>query len=391
MKNFLILLIFFILTCQAPQKNTRDCCLEKQKKIKEETLPTNQTTIREADTVSIPSSTPTPKKELKKYPPEKKNEWDSYYSSLERNCQYSTLPSIVIASCSPEYRTYVLTTPEKQDIYYYAMLNSKDYVRRRKAYNYYRTRCNDSLPMVEILEDKLKQDLPQWEKLEIQNTVETCKGNPSPLQTYIPGGFSFHPEYPPGNGDVNFFYTNHEDDEVKLHYKLHSEDFLILPLREEVRFDYIVPAGATLDEDIPVLVVGNGKANLEIVRILNREKENGQIDEADSTNQPVQENKDEKSLSENLETKEFRSTFNFDSLGKGFSPRFWISNKPYPVYYFSDKPDLKLACSVKDTKERVIKTFSLSKVNFDDGLYIYEGDTDLEGYRGWITTEVYEE
>lgn len=373
--KFLLLLILFLTTCETPQKNNKDCCLEKAKQstVKKESdlgdSQKNRTIVQEIkkENREVISS-----KEVKKHPPERRVEWENYFSSLEKNCPYSSLPSEVIASCKAEYRTYDLSTPEKQDIYYYALLNSKDYVRRRKAYHYYKSRCNETLPIIEILEEKL-ENLPEWEKNEIQSVIQTCKGKIFSSTGYSPGGFSFHPEYPPGNGDINLFYTNQNENPVLLHYQFYSDNFMILPLKEQKEFTYEVPSNATLDEDIPVLVVGNNKADLKIIRTLEHK-----LLETSQEELPH-------------ETKEFHSTFYFNSIGKGFSPRFWSSQKPFPVYYFSERPNLKLVCNLKDNEGNGIVKFLLNKVNFEDNIYIYEGDADLHGYHGWITTEIHEE
>lgn len=371
MKIFILFLVLFLGHCETPQQSNRDCCLERQRQQKEEQVrkqtyaESSQQTIsnREQTTNSTLSKKeviqPIQSRTLKTYPPEKKQQWEDYFYSLKRNCPYSSLPSEVIASCGPDYRTYNLTTPEKKDIYYYALLNSNDYVRRRKAYYYYRSTCNERLPMVEILAEKGKTNLPDWERQEIQDVIASCRGESKiSSSTYFPGGFSFHPEYPNGNGDINLYYTNEDEDPATIKYSLEAENLIVIPLNEQAKWEYVVPPNATLDEDISLLVVGHGNSNLKLIRNVNGEE------------------------------KEFNSNMNFFSIGKGFSPRFWFSNKPYPVYYFAYESELNLIAFANDEKQEIINQSKMEGSDYQDGIYIYKAEIPLNGYTGWVTAEI---
>lgn len=356
--------------CETPQKTSRDCCLEKQKQQEQAKKQTSaelaQENVSNRETVKSSlsereqeASRATESRILKTYPPEKKQQWEDYFHSLKRNCPYSSLPSAVIASCEPEYRTYDLTSPEKKDIYYYALLNSNDYVRRRKAYAYYRSTCNDTLPMIEILTEKRKTNLPDWEKQEIQDVISECKGElKTSSSMYSFGGFYFHPEYPNGNGEMNLYYTNTDEDPVTIKYALEAENLIIIPLNERVKWEYVVPPKATLDEDIALFVVGHGNSYLKLIRNVNGEE------------------------------KEFNSYINSFSIKKGFGPRIWFSNQPYPVYYFAYESGLNLIAAVNDLNQQIINKVSMKENYFKDGIYMYKAEIPLNGYTGWVYTEI---
>ncbi len=378
MRIFLSFLLFLIVQyCETPQKSNQDCCLERQNqksKVAKESVSNSESmqeivSKREQEEPPISlnnetevSQTNPSKKTFKTYPPEKKQEWKDYFSSLKRNCPYSSLPSEVIASCRPEYRTYDLSTPEKKDIYYYALLSSNDYARRKKAYYYYRSTCNETLPVTEILQEKKAANLPDWEKQEIQNVISECQGEPvTSKQTYFPGAFSFHPQYPSGNGEVNFYYVNEDHDPITITYSLEAENLLLVTSNEKKEWQYIIPPNATLDEDISLLVVGHGNSNLKLIKNVNGEQ------------------------------KELNSTINFFSIGKGFSPRFWSSNKPYPVYYFAYESGLNLIALANDNNQQIINKASMKEREYQNGIYLYEGEIPLNGYSGWVTTEIVKE
>lgn len=288
-----------------------------------------------------------------------------FLHSQPRNCAFSNLPSQVIETCNKDNMTYRLEPKENADMYYFELMRSKNYTERRKGYSYFQNQCNTEIPFLEFMEKRItSQELNDWEKKEIGFIIEACQGAhlAKTSTDYKETSFYPNPDYSHGNGDLNLSFGNNREGTEQIKYTIEAEKGKVITPDDSSQWSYNVPAGATLDSLIPLTIVGQKEINLKI----SEESSSGKRD--------------------------YKLTGFLHSKDRGFAPRVRVSGRPYPVYFFSENPNLKLKAQAFQLKDGALLAESpMSIQEKQDDLFVYKANLDLGDFGGKMEVKIEKE